>query len=98
MNVFMLTLTYGTFFAHLTTVEVDQGKVNHLFSFRDHHARDILLSYTGNTVLGKEGSHLWITVYGMSCHKVATLDEYLGREVSSTAYLCEAEEVRNANG
>ena len=97
MNILLSALTYGTFFAHLTTVEVDRGKVNHLFSFRDKLARDILLSYTGNKVLGKEGSYVWIAVHGMTCNKVATLDEYLGREISSTTYLCEAEEVSNVD-
>lgn len=97
MNILLAALTYGTFFAHLTTVEVDQGKVNHLFSFRDKLSRDILLSYTGKTVLGKEGSYIWIAVSGMTCNKVATLDDYLGREVSSTTYLCEAEEVSNVD-
>ena len=97
MSIFMTTLTYGTFFAHLTTVEVDQSKFNHLFSFRDNQAHDILLSYTGKAPLGKEGSHVWIAVHGMTCNKVATLDEYLSREISSTTYLCEAEEVSNVD-
>lgn len=95
MSIFMTTLTYGTFFAYLTTVEVDQGKVNHLFSFRDQHARDILLSYTGRAPIGTEGSRVWIAVRGMECAKVNTIDDYLGREISAVTYLCEAEEVNN---
>ncbi len=96
MNILMITLTYGIFWANLTTVEPEMGKVNHLFSFRDNAARDILLSWTGDTALGKEGSHVWIAVFGMQCKKVATVDEYLGRDVSSITYLCTAERVEPA--
>ena len=95
MNILLSVLTYGTFFAHLTVVEPEENKVNHLFSFRDNLARDILLSYTGRAPLGTEGSRVWIAVRGMECAKVNTIDDYLGREISAVTYLCEAEEVNN---
>jgi len=63
-------LTGLLLWSHLWIVENDNGKWNHCLHARDSVGRDLLISYTGDAPLGKEGEQFYVSLDKITCTQV----------------------------
>lgn len=87
-----ITLTAVIVMAHLWIVEEDNKKWNHCFHAVDNDGRDLLISYTGDTALGKENEKFPIRFDKLECSQVVPPGHRReSRRYPSGGFLCNAE-------
>lgn len=82
------TLASVVFLVQLQIVEKDNGKWNHMFHYRSNDQIDLLISYTGESSLGREGESFRVLLKDLTCSQVleaGNLDNPGG------AWICTAE-------